>query len=95
MNGGLLKITAAVVCLALAAMLPMFALAADNVAGRPPVLTVPTDGPGVSVYPAQWTAAWPGLATVVGVFMPMGLIGVAAYILVRRPCAAVPENDPS
>ncbi len=95
MNGGLLKNTAALACLLFAGLLPMLALAADNVAGRPPVLTVPTEGPGVSVYPAQWTASWPGLATVVGVFLPMGLIGVATYILVRRPCAAVPENEPS
>ena len=74
-------------CIAAAVVCPLLTLSMHNEAGRPPVITMPGGGPETGVFPAAWTTAVPSLATVVGVFVPMGLLGVATYVLVRRPCA--------
>ena len=86
MHSGLTRIALAIGCFALAVTGPMVSLATTNEASRPPVLTVPGAGPGTGLFPAVWTAPWPGLATVLGVLLPMALLGVAVYVLARRPC---------
>jgi hypothetical protein len=95
MHAGLTRFALAIGCLALAVTGPLVALSTTNEAARPPVLTLPGAGPGTGLFPAVWTAQWTGLATIVGVLLPMACIGVAVYLLARRPCSAngTPDDD--
>ncbi|MCH2137118.1 MAG: hypothetical protein MK101_11160 [Phycisphaerales bacterium] len=86
MGKGMLPLMAAIAALVLAVILPLASLRTENVAQRPPVLAMPGSGTDEGLFPAKWTAPYPGLAVVVGVLIPLGLISLATYILVRRPC---------
>ena len=86
MGRGMLPLIAAIAALALAVILPLASLRTENVAERPPVLAMPGSGTDEGLFPAKWTAPFPGLAVVTGVLVPLGLISLATYILARRPC---------
>ena len=43
-------------------------------------------------FPALWTASWPGLATILGVILPIALVCIATYILVRQPWSQGKED---
>jgi len=92
MRSSLHLLAIALGCIAVAVILPLASLRTENEASRPPVMTLPGSDAGTGLFPAPWTAAWPGLATIMGVVLPIVLLSIATYILVRRPCTHGEED---
>ena len=93
MRSNLHAVALAVACLAGAVILPLASLRTENEASRPPVVTLPGADSGTGLFPALWTAPWPGLATLLGVLLPIVLLSIGTYILVRRLCGDDPVED--
>ena len=93
MSAGLIRYALAIACLVVAGLLPFAALRTANEVDRPPVITLPGAAPDSGLFPAPWTASWTGLATLVGVLLPLLLLGVATYVLVRRPSQDQPTDQ--